>query len=192
MKQSIRFFSIGLLTASLLMLGLYLFDDSAEESIETIPVDDMIVKVEEEGYRVITDDEFISYSLYAEEAKDEEAEQADETSDKKTTKKTKDKKSDNSDKKEKNKKKSTKDKKKKDKKKKEKDKKVKFTIKEGYVTSDIADLLIEKKVIDDRQKFIDYMEDNDYSPSIQLGTFEVKSDASLKDLAETITTYPGE
>lgn len=59
------------------------------------------------------------------------------------------------------------------------------------MTQDIADTLIEKKIIDDRQEFLDYLDDNDYSAYIQIGTFEVNSDMSLKELAEVVTTYPG-
>ncbi len=72
--------------------------------------------------------------------------------------------------------------------------KTKFTIKKGDVTQDIADTLVDKKILSkgERDKFIKYLEDNDYSPYIQLGTFEVTSEMSIKELAETVTTYPGD
>src|SRR5699024_12554084 len=65
---------------------------------------------------------------------------------------------------------------------------------ENTYTPDIADKLIDKKIIDkdEGDKFIEYIEDNDYSDYIQLGTFKVDSEMSMKDLAETFTTYPGD
>lgn len=187
MKLPIRFFSIGLFTAGIISLGFYFFNDNSIESIEDIPVEEMIAKVEEDGYRVISEDEFISFSMYMDNIKQEEAQAASTKTDKEKEK-------------QESKEKDTKEKDDKDKdKEKEKEEenteeviKAKFTIKEGDVTPDIADILIEKKIIDDRDKFIKYLEDNDYSPYIQLGTFEVTSDMSLKELAETVTTYPGD
>ncbi len=199
MKQPIRFFSIGLLSSAIIMLGFYFFDDSSTETIENIPVDELITKVEEDGYRVITEDEFISYSLYTEQEKKEQTsekvDQKQEGKDKKD--KEKDKKEqaakDKKDEKDKDDKKDT-NKDKKDESADDKDKviKAKFTTKSGVVSQDIADILVEKKIIEDRQKFVDYLEDNDYSPYIQLGTFEVNSDMTFKELAETVTTYPGD
>lgn len=179
MKQSVRFFAIGLFTASVLTLGFYLFSDSSNAANEDMTTDELIAKVEEAGYRVITDEEFISYSLYIDEkneqAKSEEVKKDDEKADKK--KEDKDKKD---------------SKKKKDKKKKDDVKKAKITIKSGDVLADIAEQLADKKIIKNKQKFIDYLEDSDYSSKIQLGTFEVNSDMSMKEIAKTLTTYPGD
>lgn len=202
MKQSVRFFAIGLFTASVLTLGFYLFSDSSNAANEDMTTDELIAKVEEAGYRVITDEEFISYSLYIDEkneqAKSEEVKKDDEKADKKKEDKDKKKKDGKKDKKkddkEKNKKnKDKKDsKKKKDKKKKDDVKKAKITIKSGDVLADIAEQLADKKIIKNKQKFIDYLEDSDYSSKIQLGTFEVNSDMSMKEIAKTLTTYPGD
>src|SRR5699024_11173996 len=176
MKQSVRFFAIGLFTASVLTLGFYLFSDSSNAANEDMTTDELIAKVEEAGYRVITDEEFISYSLYIDEkneqAKSEEVKKDDEKADKKKEDKDKKKKDGKKDKKkeekEKNKKnkdkkdsKKKKDKKKKDKKKKDDVKKAKITIKSGDVLADIAEQLADKKIIKNKQKFIDYLEDND-------------------------------
>src|SRR5699024_9109422 len=113
-------------------------------------------------------------------------------SSKETDKKEQDKKSDkNKDKDlDKTKEKSDKDKKK-DKKDSDKPKKVTFTTKPGVVTEDIAEILYDKNVIDDKRKFEDYLEDNDHSAYIQIGTFEVTTDMSFNEIAEVITTYPG-
>lgn len=196
MKQPIRFFSIGLLSSAIIMLGFNFFDNSSKESIENVPVDELITKVEEDGYRVITDDEFISYSFFVEQEKQEQASKED---DNKQKDKAEDKDEKDKDKEKEKQEKADKDKK--DTKKAEKEEaeddkekviKAKFTTKSGVVSQDIADILVEKKIIKDSKKFAKYLEDNDYSPYIQLGTFEVNSDMSFKELAETVTTYPGD
>ncbi|MEJ8776535.1 hypothetical protein [Pseudogracilibacillus sp. ICA-222130] len=198
MKQPMRFFAIGLFTAAILMFGYYsLFDQST--AVENAPVEDLIAQVEDEGYRVITEEEFITFSLLdldEADVKDKQVEKEDKKKDSKkesdsSKEEKKDSKDSSSDKKkdEKEEKKSSDDKKEKSKKKKSKT--ITITTNEGVVTEDIADMLYNEKVIDDKQKFQDYMEDNDYSPYIQIGTFKVKKDMSFKELAEIFTTYPG-
>jgi len=179
MKQSIRFFSIGLLTASLLLLGFYYFlKDSAASS--DIPVEEMIAEIESNGHRVITEKEFIAYTINNETEvdSDQESKKDDKKEKSSNKKKSNDKKDSSKDNKEKE------------------DKedeiiKAKFTTKDGVVTQEVADILVDEKIIDDRQKFLKYLDDNDYSPYLQVGTFEVTSDMSMKELAEVITTYPG-
>jgi len=62
MKQPIRFFAIGLFTAAILMFGYFsLFDQST--AVENAPVEDLISQIEDEGYRVIMEEEFITFSL---------------------------------------------------------------------------------------------------------------------------------
>src|SRR5690625_2808801 len=82
MKLPIRFFSIGLFTAGIIYLGFYFFNDNSIESIEDIPVEEMIAKVEEDGYLVISEDEFISFSMYMDNIKQEEAQAASTKTDK--------------------------------------------------------------------------------------------------------------
>lgn len=194
MRLPIRFFSIGLFTAGILSLGFYFLTDSSKESIENVAVEDMIAQVEENGYRVITEDEFISFSMYMDTMKEEEAQTASAKTDKeKEEQKSKEEETDTKKKDDKEKEKDTKKKEKKEDKT-DKVTKTKFTIKKGDVTQDIADTLVDKKILSkgERDKFIKYLEDNDYSPYIQLGTFEVTSEMSIKELAETVTTYPGD
>ncbi len=190
MKQSMRFFAIGLLTGSLILLGFYFMLNGSQASSKDIPLEEMIEQIESSGHRVITEKEFIAYTISNEdESKDKDADEKkdDKASDKKEEEqKEKDKKDKDKDKKDKDKKD-----KKKDDDKKDKVIKAKFTTKDGVVTQDIADILVDKKIIDDRQKFLDYLDDNNYSPYIQIGTFEVDSDMSMKEIAEIITTYPG-
>ena len=191
MKQSIRFFSIGLLTASIVLLGFYFLFGNSKASSKDVPLEEMIEEIESTGHRVVTEKEFIAYTINNEEKevdKEDSAKEKKESSDKKETKKTDDK-TDKKDKKEDKDKKNKKDKDKKD------DKKVKATITtdDGVVTQEIADKLVEENIIKDKEKqeFLDYLDDNDYSPYIQIGKFKVDSEMSMKELAETFTTYPG-
>lgn len=191
MKQSIRFFSIGLLTASIVLLGFYFLFGNSKASSKDVPLEEMIEEIESTGHRVVTEKEFIAYTINNEEKevdKEDSAKEKKESSDKKETKKTDDK-TDKKDKKEDKDKKDKKDKDKKD------DKKVKATITtdDGVVTQEIADKLVEENIIKDKEKqeFLDYLDDNDYSPYIQIGKFKVDSEMSMKELAETFTTYPG-
>src|SRR5699024_7666846 len=143
MKQSVRFFAIGLMTSAILMFGYFaIFDKSA--AVENIPVEELIAQIEEDDYRVISEDDFISFSLMDKDeleanAKDKADEwkksnKKDDThkTSKETDKKEQDKKSDkNKDKHlDKTKEKSDKDKKK-DKKDSDKPKKVTFTTEPG-------------------------------------------------------------
>jgi len=191
MKQSIRFFSIGLLTASLVLLGFYYLLDDSKASVRNVPVEDMIAEIESNGHRVITEKEFISYTLNNETREDTDEKDAKDNKDNKQEKSSNKKTADN-------KKSSSKDKKKnnkKDNKKKEDDNddviKAKFTTKDGVVTQEVADILVDEKIIKDRQKFLKYLDDNGYSEYLQVGTFEVSSDMSMQEIAEVITTYPG-
>lgn len=206
MKQSVRFFAIGLMTSAILIFGYFaIFDKSA--AVEKIPVEELIAQIEEDDYRVISEEDFIRFSLMdkdeveanAKEKKDEKkksdkkddtSKSVDDKSSKDNAKKEQDKKSDKDKDADKAKDKSDKDKKK-DKKDSDKPKKVTFTTKPGVVTEDIAEILYDKKVIDDKRKFEDFLEDNGHSAYIQIGKFEVTTDMSFKEIAEVITTYPG-
>lgn|SRR5699024_3640261 len=205
MKQSVRFFAIGLMTSAILMFGYFaIFDKSA--AVENIPVEELIAQIEEDDYRVISEEDFISFSLMDKdevEANAKEKADKEKKSDKKeeTTKSSDDKSSKDNDKKKQDKKsdkdkdadksKEKSDKKKKKDKDSDKPKKVTFTTEPGVVTEDIAEILYDKKVIDDKRKFEDYLEDNGHSAYIQIGKFEVTTDMSFKEIAEVITTYPG-
>src|SRR5699024_7813638 len=170
MKQSIRFFSIGLLTASIVLLGFYFVFGNSKASAKDVPLEEMIEEIESTGHRDVTEKEFIAYTINNEEKevdKEDSAKEKKASSDKKEIKKTDDK-ADKKDKKDK----------------KDKDKKVKATITtdDGVVTQEIADKLVDKNIIKDKdkQEFLDYLDDNDYSPYIQIGKFKVDSEMSMK------------
>lgn len=192
MKHSVRFFAVGLFTSAILLLVYQLFiDDESANKTEQISVEEMIAHVEESGYRVITDEEFISYSMYVEEKNEQEAKKEEKNRSSKAKKDDKENdedvneaETDESDDADEAEEESEAEE--------EEVRKVKLTVRQGDLTPDIADFLQEQGIIDDKQEFVDYLEEHDYSPYIQLGTFEVSSDMSLYELAERLTTYPGD
>src|SRR5699024_1955715 len=160
MKQAIRYFSLGLLLSVLLLYGYQFFNK--EDRAASFSEEELIDLVEDEGYHVITNEEYITYSLNKDETgKNQKKEDKDDE-------KKEEKSNDNEDEED------------------EEDEVVKASIKvdENTYTPDIADKLIDKKIIDkdEGDKFIEYIEDNDYSDYIQLGTFKVDSEMSMKDL----------
>src|SRR5699024_3869737 len=164
---------------------------NSKASSKDVPLEEMIEEIESTGHRVVTEKEFIAYTINNEEKevdKEDSAKEKKESSDKKETKKTDDKTA-------KKYKKEDKDKKNKKDKDNKDDKKVTATITtdDGVVTQETADKLVDENIIKDKEKqeFLDYLDDNDYSPYIQIGKFKVDSEMSMKELAETFTTYPG-
>lgn len=198
MKIPIRYFSIGLLTASIIILLMFLIIDEEEASIEEYSLEELTEAVEEKGYRVISQDDFISFSMYLDEQKNgEKQEEKEKKKDEKKVDKEekKDKKATASNKKDKKEKEDTSKKKDKKEIKDKKDKKERKTatirVQQGDLPKDIGIQLKEKGIIKNVDKFVKYMEDNNYSPKVQIGSFKVNSDMSHKEIAETLTTYPG-
>lgn len=183
MKISVRAFSLGLLTASVILFIMYLITDDSSQAIENLSVEELKSALEEKGFRTITEDEYISFSVYQDE-KQKQANEKDKNSKKENVRDKQD---------DKNVKEDAKNDEEKEKKEEDKDKpkEIKLKVEPGFVSQDIAKILKDEDIIDDTAKFVKYMEDNGYSPYIQIGTFTVNSDMSLKELAETLTTYPG-
>jgi len=189
MKIPIRYFSIGLLTASIIILIFFLINDEPLQDTDALSVEELADAIESKGFRVINEDDFISYSLYLDEenAKKLEEEEKQKKKEKKNNEKDKDVDKDDDNKKQDNKKEDA-DEADKDRK---ETKTVTISVEQGFVSQDIAQVLKAENIIDNEAEFVKYMEDNGYSPYIQIGKFKVKSDMDLKQLAETLTTYPG-
>lgn len=181
MKQSLRFFSLGILVSAILLLGYTLFFSGDLKQADP-SVEEMSDSLSEQGYRVVSEDEYVKYTLDKDKASDsaenDETNKEDEKEKEKKDKKEKDEKDENDDKKDKDK------------------KKEKATIKteSGVVAPDIAEDLVEEKIIkkDEKDDFAEYMDDEGYSEKVQLGKFKVDSDMDFKELAKTFTTYPGD
>ncbi|QTM99833.1 hypothetical protein ERJ70_11300 [Sediminibacillus dalangtanensis] len=74
MKQTIRAFALGLLSAVIVLGAIYYIDGKPEESKADIPVSEMITQLEAEGYVVDTPDEIQTEQSAAKEDKDVEKE----------------------------------------------------------------------------------------------------------------------
>lgn len=162
MKQFFRFFSLGLFVASLTIFIFYNYFDEPEINPSDFSTDELIDLVEDDGYRVITEEEYITFTVN----EDEEDLNVDKNEDKQ-------------------------DKEDQDKDENEEDNNdiVKYTleIKPDMMPHEVILLLEEKKIIKDAEKFADFMDKNDYSPYIQQGEFELTSDMSEEELAKKIT-----
>jgi|SRR5690625_1334763 len=194
MKQPIRFFSIGLLIASVIILIVYIIDDPAtiQSDENDLSTDEMIQALEVEGFHVLSSSEYIKLSVG-----DDDAEQDDTSNDKDD--KDKDKGKNNKD----SNKKDDKDKDQSDSTNKDADEDddsdannddsdeedtitYTLTISENMLGPDVSELLYDNKIIDDAEKFNRYLEVEGYAPYIQLGDHEVSSDMSFEEIAKII------
>ncbi len=167
MKQPVRYFAIGLLTASMILLAVFYFEES-KASVDDLSADEMIEALKADGYRVVTEAEYITLSVQDEqvekkgrdEVKEEKADSEAEEKDKSDKDKDKD------------------------------DKKAKtytINIKSGMLPSEISEILAENDIIKDAFKFDQFLEKNDYSKYIQLGKHKVNSEMSEREVAEALT-----
>lgn len=166
MKQPIRFFAYGLLTASIIIIIFINFFQSDSEAMPS--TDEMIEVIKEEGYHVITQEEYISLSVKAdangEEVADEEKPK-DEAKDKKEKEQNKDESEPNED----------------------DIHTYTLTVKENMLGPDISKLLAENKIIKDADEFTKYIDKKGYAPYIQLGDHKLTSEMNHYEIAETIT-----
>ena len=164
MKQFFRFFSLGLFVASLTIFIFYNYFDSPEVNPDDFKTEELIDLVEDDGYRVITEEEYITYTVN----EDEEDLNIDKSEDKQEKDENAEEKDENAE---------------------DNDDPVKYTleIKPNMMPHEVILLLEEKKIIKDAEKFADFMDKNDYSPYIQQGEFELTSDMSEEEIAKTIT-----
>src|SRR5699024_10504221 len=175
MKQSLRFFSLGILVSAILLLGYTLFFSGDLKQADP-SVEEMSDSLSDQGYRVVSEDEYVKYTLDKDKASN--SEENDETNKEDEDEKEKDESDNNDDKKDKDKKKE----------------KATIKTKSGVVAPDIAEDLVEEKIIkkDEKDDFAAYMDDEGYSEKVQLEKFKVDSDMDFKELAKTFTTYSGD
>lgn len=177
MKQPIRYFAIGLLTASLVLLIVMSFFDKPNADAEEQPVDQMIATLQKEGYHVLSSADYITLSINGE-PKDTEKDKEENADKDKDTKKDKDK--DKTDDKDADK---------------ETDQpeveepevhKYTLTIEPNMLGPTISKLLKENKIIDNEDDFNRYLEKEGYAPYLQLGDHKLSSNMSNFELAEAI------
>src|SRR5690625_2985467 len=180
MKQPIRYFAIGLLTASLLLfIAYYFFKPDAQTATES--VDDMIIAIEDEGYRAVTESEYISLAV-SDEASDEQSENEDEES------QDEEKKEDDETENKENKDQDSGDKEEQEKEEEEEETTTyTLVIEEGMVSPTVSDLLEDNDIIENSTDLNSYLEDEGYSEYIQLGEFDLTSDMSIAEIAKEIT-----
>src|SRR5699024_8402683 len=163
--------------AGLIVVITSLFTDNSS-SIETIAkepaLDEMIEIMKHEGYRVVTEDEYITLSL----AKNKEKEEQ---------KKKEEKEKERNEQKDKDKEKEKEEDSDKNEEEEESIEKYTLHIKDGMPSSEIGDLLEENNIIDDGSKFNKFLTDEGYDVGVQLGKFKVTSDMNFEDIAKAIT-----
>src|SRR5690625_2276658 len=152
MKQPIRFFATGLLTATLLLFIIYLMVEKPQTDNQ-LTIDDMIKEVEDEGFHVLTKSEYITYSVEKNQnvAKQNEDENSDSDPEDHINGENKEKEAKEKNEEEKEKKETDKKEDKSSEKEKEDSKEYKYTltIEENMLGPTISDLLVEHNIIDD-------------------------------------------
>jgi|SRR5690625_2598356 len=180
MKQPIRYFSIGLLTASLIILVVVSLFDKQDGHTSEGSVDEMIATLKDEGYHVLSSSEYISLSV-TEEPEDshdaDENEAEDSTKDEEKNAKQDEDENENTDDTvvEDNEEEDI-----------EEVHKYTLTIEPNMLGPTISDLLKDNKIIDDADEFNRYLETEGYAPYLQLGDHKLSSDMSYYEIAEVI------
>ncbi|SFA70920.1 hypothetical protein SAMN04488072_101157 [Lentibacillus halodurans] len=177
MKQTIRSFAIGLLTAGIILLGVFYFAGDSQSNTEDIATEDMIEALKSDGYHVLTESEYISVSVQSDDNNTEDADnsdnedQGDDVSDEQDDGNDSGQEQENSEEDA------------------DKDSPTTYTltVESGVAPSEISQTLAENDIIDDADAFTQYLEDEDYSQLVQLGEFELTSDMDYNEIAETIT-----
>lgn len=211
MKLPIRFFGVGLLTASIIFsITLYFFNDK-EANLDEISIEDLSAYLETEGYHVITQEQYISFAVFEREQQikqneeDNEAENStednednsdknvDEESNKDSNKDSNNNENeenkdepdnDGNDNEEENSDENNTDNN-------DGEKEVHsytLTVKENMLAPDVGKLLENNKIVENATEFANYLVQNNYSRFIQLGDHKLTSDMSHYEIAEKITS----
>src|SRR5690625_2392136 len=190
MKQTVRSFSIGLLTAGVIMLiGFYFFGSESAQTKE-LTVDELATLVEEEGYRIIAEEEYISLSVnndnssQANEEENEDNEESEEDPDEiEEDSAEEDSTEENNSGEDSNEEESE------DNEENEEEDITTYTlnIEPGMTSSEFSSLLEENDIVEDASEFNQYIEDEDYSLRVQIGEFDLSSDMTIYEIAEEIT-----
>ena len=190
MKHTVRSFSIGLLTAGVIMLiGFYFFGSESAQTKE-LTVDELATLVEEEGYRIIAEEEYISLSVnndnssQANEEENEDNEESEEDPDEiEEDSAEEDSTEENNSGEDSNEEESE------DNEENEEEDITTYTlnIEPGMTSSEFSSLLEENDIVEDASEFNQYIEDEDYSLRVQIGEFDLSSDMTIYEIAEEIT-----
>lgn len=69
--------------------------------------------------------------------------------------------------------------------------KISFTVNQDDTSYSVANRLLEQGLIKNVEEFNNYMLANNLGQYIQTGTFKLSKNMTIKELGETLTTYPG-
>lgn len=193
MKHIVRSFSVGLIAAGLVtLLVFYTFGDSTSDEV-TYSTEEMITLIEEDGYRVVTADEYISYTV-TNAQKDKDAANTEEESGEETEAK-----NENQDEETSNEEADAKEETEEVVEEEEVEEVEEETVEEETVTTvsinipsgmaslDVSRLLENENVVDDAEEFNEYLLQNGYSQRVQLGSHELTTDMSFFEVAEALS-----
>ncbi|GAA0482450.1 hypothetical protein GCM10008986_04150 [Salinibacillus aidingensis] len=166
MKYILRSFALGILTATVLIGVIYFAGDSSSANEEAaLTTEKATTYLENEGLHVVEQKKWkqLNQTLADQQEQLEIVNNIDNPA--------KDDEKTNKDSKEKNKNRIT----------------VTIDIESGMATSEVANLLKEKQMIDNAGEFESYLAEHGYEKAVQIGSFEVHSDMDFYQIAETIT-----
>ncbi|MUK87118.1 hypothetical protein GMD78_01730 [Ornithinibacillus sp. L9] len=187
MKHTIRAFAIGLFSAGLSMLIVHYFDEGTKQDLSEIPVEDIIDQLKEDGYRVLTESEFITLTVGNNDSDEEVSEQNDEENNETEVAKADD---DNNEEEAKEDTEDSAENEEKNDESREEQESVKsytLTIESGMPSSVIGTELEKNGIVDDGRELNQYLDDEGYSLRVQLGEFTFTSDMSFYEIAEKLT-----
>ncbi|MEN2464987.1 hypothetical protein [Ornithinibacillus sp. JPR2-1] len=189
MKQTIRAFAVGLCTAAIIMLVVSYFSDGSSQDLSDMPIEDVLKHVKEQGYHVLSEEDYISLSMNHKVEKEEtenssESEEANENDKEEASDEEKsDESASDSDE-------SSSEESSNNEPEEEQEEAVKsytLTIESGMPSSAISNQLEENGIIDNARDFSNYLEDKGYANRVQLGEFTLTSDMSHYEIAEALT-----
>lgn len=183
MKQPIRAFSVGLFTSGIILLIIFLFFGDTNKTKSKLSDEEMTEALEDNGYHVLTDSDYVSLSVGQDEEQEGEKdndqnepeadsnndEDQDKNDDANEDEDANDDKDDND--KDESGEKNT----------------YSITIEEGMASSDIGADLEKHDIIDDAAKFNKFLHDEDFDLKVQIGTFDVSDDMDFDEIADAIT-----
>jgi E3 ubiquitin-protein ligase DOA10 len=166
-----------------MLIGFYFFGSETAQTTE-LTVDEMVPLVEEEGYRIITEEDYISLSLRNDNssANDEEEEEGTEQADESEEDAEEEDYTEENDSNEESDEEENEEME-------EEEEITTYTlnIEPGMTSSEFSSLLEENNIVEDASEFNQYIEDEDYSLRVQIGEFELTSDMTIYEIAEEIT-----
>jgi hypothetical protein len=187
MKHTVRSFSIGLLTSGVILLIAFYFIGDSAHSTEDADPEVMIPVLEDKGYTVLTKEEYISLTIQnGEEATKETEDQAAPKDGSEEQTRADSEEEENTIEEPAEQEETAESASANEQETEEISDSYTLTIDEGMASSDISSLLAEHNIVENASEFNSYLNEHNYSPYIQIGSFELSSDMSFYQIAERI------